>query len=93
MSELILKKKTSKISNITFAILPFSHISTLTAILSTLESTSLCFIQTQRTQNLESVNLKCVTYAQPIPLPLNKPPRTGVLTFGLDGDVQLTSQT
>ena len=28
------------------------------------------FILTQRMQNLEYVNLKCVTYAQPIPLPL-----------------------
>ena len=29
------------------------------------------FILTQRTQNLEFVNLKCVTYAWSIPLPLN----------------------
>ena len=52
----------------------------LIAILSTLGSTSLdefikCaskwFILRQKTQNLEVVNLKCVTYAQPIPLPLN----------------------
>ena len=54
-----------------------------TAILSTLETTSRdetirsaskWFIQTQRTRNLQSVNLKCVTYhayTQPIPLPLN----------------------
>ena len=29
------------------------------------------FILTRRTQNLEFVNLKCVTYTQHIPLPLN----------------------
>ena len=48
-------------------------------ILSTLESTTLdetsrCaskwFILALKTQNLELVNLKCVTYAQPIPLSL-----------------------
>ena len=47
------------------------------AILSTLESTTLdeairCtskwFISTLKMQNLELVNLKCVTYVQPIPL-------------------------
>ena len=51
------------------------------AILSTLESTSLnetirctskSFILTlKKPQNLELVNLKCVPYAQPIPLSLN----------------------
>ena len=50
------------------------------AILCTLESTSLeetnrCaskwFILTQKTQNLEFVNLKCVSYAQLIPLALS----------------------
>ena len=49
------------------------------ATLSTFESTTLdktirfaskWFILTQKTQNLEMVNLKSVTYAQPIPLSL-----------------------
>ena len=70
------EEKTSKISNIEFRHFTFF----LITILSTLESTSLdetiwCaskwFILTQITQNLEPVNLKCVTYAQPIPLPLH----------------------
>ena len=78
-SELIPKKNCSKISNITFTILPFSHKNTLTKLFmpNTLESTSLdeiirCptkwFILSQRMQNLEYINLMCVTYAQPIPL-------------------------
>ena len=50
------------------------------AIVNTLEFTSLdetkrCsskwFILTQKTQNLAFVNLKCVTYARPILLPLD----------------------
>ena len=83
ISKLIPKKtKSSKISNTTSAILLFffhKKYFNLIVILSTLESTSLnktikCalkwFILTQRMRNLEFVNLKCVTYAQPIPLPL-----------------------
>ena len=31
------------------------------------------FIQTQRMQHLDLVNLKCVTYAQPVPLHKNDP--------------------
>ena len=60
--------------------------------MSTLESTSLdeiikyaskWFILAQRTQNLMFVNLKCVTYAQPIHLPL---------TQGTMEQVQMTSK-
>ena len=68
------RRKLSKISNITFAILPFSHKNTLTKLPScvlwslifldeTVKCASKWFILTQRTQNLEFVNLKCVTYA------------------------------
>ena len=59
----------------------------LIVILSTLKSTSLdenirCaskwLILTKRTQNLESVNLKCVSYARSIPVPLK------TCTWGLE---------
>ena len=36
----------------------------------TIRCASKWFILTQRTQNLEFFNLKCITYAQPIPLSL-----------------------
>ena len=49
------KEKTFKISNSTFAILPFSHKNTLTNFT----------ILTQTTQNLQLVNLKCVTQKHP----------------------------
>ena len=76
------EEKLSKISNITFAILPFSHANTsarlpswalwsLFLLLKLITYASKWFILTQRTQNLQYINIKCVAYAQPITLPLN----------------------
>ena len=70
-------KKTIKISNITFAILPLyqKKIANLIVILSALESTNLVECIKMRfmivyspclPQNLEFINLKCVTYTQRI---------------------------
>ena len=70
------EEKPSKIYNITFAILTFyQKKKSWMIILSTMESiyldesikcASRWFILAQRTQNLEFVSLKCVTYTQPI---------------------------
>ena len=38
----------------------------------TLRCASKWLVLTQKTQNLESVNVKCVAYAQPIPLSLSQ---------------------
>ena len=82
------EEKTIKIVNITLAILRFprKHILIkLIAILSNLESISFdktirflskWFILTQKTQNLEVINLKCVCYAEPIPLSLTRVAKT-----------------
>ena len=78
------KEQPSKISYITFAIWPFNQrkkYSNWLAILSTLEPTTLketirsaskwfTFTITQKMQNLELVNLECLTYEQPITLSL-----------------------
>ena len=73
-SEFIQKKKPSKISNITFATLRFSHKNTLTKLPSWVLWSLFLLIKasdvlqngsfdlTQRTQNLKLVNLKCVSY-------------------------------
>ena len=72
------EEKPSKTSNITFAILHFSHQNTLTKSPSwvfwsllfyeTIRCASKFFILTQRKQMLEFVNLKWVTYTQSIRL-------------------------
>ena len=79
-SGFIRKEKPTEIFNITFAILPSYQKKILMVILSTLKSATLdetirCaskyFILTLKNAKLELVNLKCLTYAQPIPLPLS----------------------
>ena len=74
------EEKMSKIFYITFTILSFSNKNVLTIKWPSLESTfidetirhaSKWFTPAQRTQNLEFVNLKCVTSTQPIPVPFN----------------------
>ena len=70
------KEKPSKISIITFAILPFYQEKILkqndqsTALDESIKSASRWFILAQITQNLEFVNLKCITYTQHIWVPL-----------------------
>ena len=59
------EEKTSKISYITFPILPFFHENTLTKLPSWV-LWSLLFLM----KPFHSFNLKCVTYTQPIPVPL-----------------------
>ena len=71
--ELIPKKNCLKFQHY---ISHFAHANTLNYHLEYFESTSLFyaskwFILTQRTQNLQFVNIKCAAYAQPITLPLN----------------------
>ena len=60
------EEKPSKISSITFAILPFAIPSRPTFESTSLDETIRCaskwFILTQRTQKLDFVNLKCVTH-------------------------------
>ena len=85
------KEKPFKIANITFAFSPFirkkkkkkktlkvnDHHDTLKSnnLDENFECTSRWFILDQRTQNLEFVSLKCVTYTQSSWVPLSPSPR------------------
>ena len=91
------EEKASEISNITFATLPFPILNT--AIASWILWSLLLLIKHQmrllmvtsniERQNLEFVNLKWVTYAQPIPLPLSHQSRVSICDMikGNESDV------
>ena len=89
-SNLIQKKKQSKISNTTFTILSFSHKNTFQhfGVYFSKWNHQICFkmvhSNTKNMQNLEFVNLECVTYAQPIPLALNQPSSRNTLQSSIN---------